>query len=469
MNKLIGLCAVASVLYGCGGGGGGGDTAPAAAPVAATYSLTSPSKLTGVPTLGATSFPISVTDYGQGTISFPAESWKDTILSSGNDASAIAASSPVTQLFPITHLNDTNATNAWSNGWTGKGTNITIIDDFTTTSISLSPQSAVTVNRGKAYSNYTGTYTANYDVNYSINQNVAHGTLVARIAGGNYDGALNTGTVSFLYSSSTLKTCAASPNLFYTLTCNSSFYGWGPGHTTTSQAYSYKAVARIAKEALITKDNVNLSSSQNATQTVTYIQGHLANSVLSDVVNLSLGYNIPTTGLTFDSIMGTVLSSPLPTKLNSVIVVAAGNSGSPCATNDLAGCNAEAVAMAFQDATKDSTIIAGALEGTGSSENIATYSTRAGILASRFLLAPGTTGYSGVVGTSFAAPRISGAAAIIKQKYPNLTAKQIADVLLLSANKDINNSGVPSFSGAHPVYGQGKLDLQAALALASSL
>ncbi|MCX8520969.1 MAG: S8 family serine peptidase [Rhodoferax sp.] len=120
-------------------------------------------------------------------------------------------------------------------------------------------------------------------------------------------------------------------------------------------------------------------------------------------------------------------------------------------------------------ATSDLTIVAGALSGKGASENIADYSQKAGALAVRFLLASGETGYPQLNGTSFAAPRIAGAAAIIKQKYPSLTGKQIADVLLLSASKDINNDGIPDFSGISSIYGHGKLDLNAALSLVHSL
>jgi subtilisin family serine protease len=73
-----------------------------------------------------------------------------------------------------------------------------------------------------------------------------------------------------------------------------------------------------------------------------------------------------------------------------------------------------------------------------------------------------------LVKTSFAAPRITGAAAVLKHRYPSLTAKEIASALLLSANKDINNDGVNDFTGVHPVYGHGKLDLNRALNLINS-
>jgi hypothetical protein len=60
-------------------------------------------------------------------------------------------------------------------------------------------------------------------------------------------------------------------------------------------------------------------------------------------------------------------------------------------------------------------------------------------------------------GTSFAAPQIAGAAALLAQAFPNLTSRQIVD-LLLSTARDV---GAP---GADVRYGAGILDLAAAFA-----
>ena len=58
-------------------------------------------------------------------------------------------------------------------------------------------------------------------------------------------------------------------------------------------------------------------------------------------------------------------------------------------------------------------------------------------------------------GTSFAAPMVSGAAAILKSAFPNLSARQVVTLLLMSANKEGH------FSNSD-VYGRGMLDLEAA-------
>lgn len=98
-----------------------------------------------------------------------------------------------------------------------------------------------------------------------------------------------------------------------------------------------------------------------------------------------------------------------------------------------------------------------------SSGQIHYLSNRGGAMADRFLVASmivnaqsadGTIGQ--VTGTSFAAPQVAGAAALLLGRWPQLTGKQAGDILLASA-KDI---GAP---GTDPVYGRGLLDIEAAL------
>lgn len=61
-----------------------------------------------------------------------------------------------------------------------------------------------------------------------------------------------------------------------------------------------------------------------------------------------------------------------------------------------------------------------------------------------------------VSGTSFSAPQVSGAAALLAQAFPNLTGQQIADILLRTAF----DAGDP---GSDPVYGRGVLNIAAAM------
>ncbi|MBI3420057.1 MAG: S8 family serine peptidase [Proteobacteria bacterium] len=99
---------------------------------------------------------------------------------------------------------------------------------------------------------------------------------------------------------------------------------------------------------------------------------------------------------------------------------------------------------------------------TDATGKIASYSNRCGAAAAWCLAAPGSniistlgTGYGTGSGTSFAAPMVSAAAAILDQEWPFLTNAQIKNILLTTANK----SGIYAKSNT---YGQGLLDLEKA-------
>jgi len=84
-----------------------------------------------------------------------------------------------------------------------------------------------------------------------------------------------------------------------------------------------------------------------------------------------------------------------------------------------------------------------------------------------FIVAPGTNitsvdytttdGYLSESGSSMATPQVSGAAALIKEKWPTMTAEQIANLLFCTAT-DLGDPGVD------PVFGHGLLNIEAALA-----
>ncbi|MGC5795608.1 S8 family peptidase [Sphingomonas sp. NFX23] len=132
-----------------------------------------------------------------------------------------------------------------------------------------------------------------------------------------------------------------------------------------------------------------------------------------------------------------------------VVVIAAGNDGSvnPDPFTNVAG----------EAQGRNQVIIAGSV---GASDGISTFSDRAGTGAAHFLTAVGEsvrapdatdTAYLWS-GTSFAAPQISGAVALLAQAFPNLTGAQIVDILFRSAR----DAGAP---GVDAVYGNGVLDL----------
>jgi len=96
---------------------------------------------------------------------------------------------------------------------------------------------------------------------------------------------------------------------------------------------------------------------------------------------------------------------------------------------------------------------------------LSSFSDAAGTGESRFhyLVAPGGQvsfpWINGIVignGTSFSAPHISGAAAVIMSQWPSLTAREVADIMFKTAT----DLGAP---GIDAVYGNGLLNLEAAL------
>lgn len=71
------------------------------------------------------------------------------------------------------------------------------------------------------------------------------------------------------------------------------------------------------------------------------------------------------------------------------------------------------------------------------------------------------TGYSALDGTSFSAPMVAGAAALVKQSHPNMTAAQIKAVLMNSAAQDTTTDEY-GFSVDAVSEGAGRLDAGAA-------
>lgn len=181
----------------------------------------------------------------------------------------------------------------------------------------------------------------------------------------------------------------------------------------------------------------------------------------SDIINLSLG--VP--GWTFNPNWAEVFSNRQVSRhsQNALFVFAAGNDG--------------LAQSADIDWTKvgdvSNLIIVGSVNPAG---EISSFSNRPGDacftvgnacpeghrLMDRFLVAPGELilvpdgegGFVRMSGTSFAAPLVSGAAALVQGRWNWLSPADIANVLLWSA-RDLGEPGVD------PVYGWGMLDIEA--------
>lgn len=133
-------------------------------------------------------------------------------------------------------------------------------------------------------------------------------------------------------------------------------------------------------------------------------------------------------------------------------------------------------------------LIVGALTQAGDVKtpvDIALYSNTAGndvSVSSRYLLASGTTPFgvgdlavNGVavnssssfysnVGTSYAATRVAGMVAIVRSKFPNLSAGQTASIMLDTARYDTLTCYKTAAGCDPPIYGRGEASLSRALA-----
>ena len=164
----------------------------------------------------------------------------------------------------------------------------------------------------------------------------------------------------------------------------------------------------------------------------------------------------------FDSHVADLISNFDQTAENNkkaLIVYAAGNSGLKCSGKKLEYCTVQG---AYTNAVREAggtmgvnSIFAGSL--TDGSNNIASYSIIAGKLKDDFIVAHDDIISSGdAAGTSFSAPRVTAAAALVRHKFPNLTSPQLKQVLLQTA-EDLGVAGVDE------TYGHGKLNILGAL------
>ncbi len=287
-----------------------------------------------------------------------------------------------------------NAAQAWQSGVTGKGVTIAVVDSGIDTA---NPEFAGRI------------ATASRDMFASRDQlsgSYDHGTRVAQVAVGARD---NAGILGMAHGASVLALRADQPG-----SCDSPAGG-------SSCAFYDSIIA----------------------QAVTYAADHGAK-----IVNLSLG------GGSASSVLADAVRAA--SARGTLVVVSAGNEGLAAPTdftNRLVAAGGGAV------------LVVGSVDGTG---QISAFSNRAGSNATGFITARGegvcctyqdggiftdANGYARVFsGTSFAAPQVSGAAALLAEAFPHLTGKQLAAILLESAF----DAGA---TGPDAIYGSGILDL----------
>ncbi|OYU51620.1 MAG: hypothetical protein CFE27_10955 [Alphaproteobacteria bacterium PA1] len=163
------------------------------------------------------------------------------------------------------------------------------------------------------------------------------------------------------------------------------------------------------------------------------------------VINLSLGGSTST---------GSTLTAALLRATNAGIVIVAS------AGND-ATADPEFPAQLSIDPRFRGLIIAAG--STDTAEALSTFSAKAGVARTNYLVAPGTdiiadcdtTSCWRLSGTSFSAPHISGSLALLFQAFPNLTGTQAVDILYRTA-RDLGTTGTDD------TFGRGIIDLERA-------
>jgi subtilisin family serine protease len=368
-------------LSSCGGGGGGSNP------------VTSSS--------GNTVYDETVLDdldYTQGTPSTSSLSDTASSLLVNDTSKSIlrdntAASLPITIAhslynagfeYPIA-TRDTNASQAWQDGWTGLGQIIGFLDEF---------------DEGDAVGL----------VNSDDNTNDSHGEKVSFIAN---------------------SVAPEAELIWYNVV----------GQTDTNQS-----------QAAIIEDRFNLTEDDSI---------ELENSGALIINN---SWNTLRKDITSDSTWENeiaILQNLLANQNHSysdemLFVYSAGNliPGKPCPSKKLEECDVTAATiLENRNMGIDDNRVRMWVGSVDSNNVIASYSIEAGEMANDFLTAHDDLLSSGDgEGTSYAAPRVSGAAALLNQKFPNLKGNDIKDVLLQTAD-DLGATGVDD------IYGYGLLNI----------
>jgi subtilisin family serine protease len=226
------------------------------------------------------------------------------------------------------------------------------------------------------------------------------------------------------------------------------------GHGTSIAAVAAAArndsgvvgIAPAASLAIIRADNGDCTDGCRFADSVLAAGIDAAVAAGAKVINLSVGGS---TG------SGTLRSSyARATAAGVILVIAAGNDARADVDPLPAG--------ALNAANRALVIVAGATDDSGT---LADFSNRAGSAAANYLAARGTSvrsfDHTGTAyffsGTSYSAPAIAAAAALLAQAFPTLSGAQIVELLLNNAT----DAGAP---GTDSVYGRGILNIARAFA-----
>ena len=222
--------------------------------------------------------------------------------------------------------------------------------------------------------------------------------------------------------------------------------GYGVANTRHGE-WTYNEALMIAPSATMRADDFNTA-------------GAVALNRGLNVLNLSYGmYIAPNVAFRWGSQEQSIVN--YATNGNAVISKAAGNDA--VAINSV-NRNGQIDALNYSLKGTKSAIFVGALSKNGtptSQASMASYSNTAGIdttVQKQFLVVGVEGNKTGLYGTSFAAPIVSGYAAIIGSKFTSANATQITNQLLNTARQDT----IASYNAS--IHGRGEASLTRALA-----
>ncbi|SFV61944.1 Extracellular serine protease precursor [hydrothermal vent metagenome] len=282
------------------------------------------------------------------------------------------------------------------------------------------------------------------------------------------DSGVNKSHILFRGASfSIARTNIASPTMTpYDILQNTGGHGTGVASVINSNVVIPGITSRIGLAPSANVLDIGLSKSASDYNTNGFTNDNIikafdyARTNNADILNLSFGSEKSGNNVCSSSCLSAKMNKAYIDVINSnkIIVQAAGNDGQ---TNPSVQAQ-----FAILPEAKGQMLAVGALNEDGS--DIASFSNKAGNTKKYFLLAPGTNIpvasadssvnnlYKYSSGTSFAAPIVSAAAALVWSQARNLSASQVINILLSTAD-DMGVAGVDN------IYGHGKLNLANAL------
>lgn len=304
-------------------------------------------------------------------------------------------------------IRDTDAEKAWRLGWTGRGVKIGVLDDF--------------VDR---------------DIKIDRGRNITHGEAVASISQQIApESTLATQHISF--------SCSQTADGFDQQVISGLAYFQRNGHHIVNNSWG---ADRYFTDRCADKPNPRLFS-------IGTWESFIASEKDSQ----------PTKGMIIPIADDDALNA------NMLFVFAAGNNGQDC-SGGIPECNLLAATidtLRQDDGVTDAgerVLFVGSLSDASRISRfgsftpvLADYSHPAGTMVNDYIVAHDDISFYGDgSGTSFAAPRVAAAAALVRQKFPSLNGPRLKHVLVATAD----DLGAP---GPDPVFGSGRLNIMNAL------